>query len=127
MAYSNYYIGDALIRIKNACMAKQTEVVVPNTKIVRAVMEVLKREKFVESVNSREGGLEVKLKTKKGQSLVTDIKLMSKPGRRLYLTRAQIKAKKGFATLILSTSKGVKSGKEALKENQGGELIAEVS
>ena len=90
-------------------------------------MEVLKREKFVESVNSREGDLEVKLKTKKGQSLVTDIRLMSKPGRRLYLTRAQIKAKKGFATLILSTSEGVKSGKEALKENQGGELIAEVS
>ena len=54
-------------------MAGKSDVIVTNTKMVKAVMEVLKREKFVESVTSGKDGLEVKLRTKKGKSILTDI------------------------------------------------------
>jgi len=127
MISSNYRVGDALIRIKNACLAGASVVSVTNTKIIKAVVAVLVREKFVESVTVDDQELKLKLRTKKGKVVISDIVLISKPGRRMYVTLADLKSKKGVSTLILSTSKGMKSGKEAIKESQGGELVAEVS
>jgi len=127
MSYSNYHIGDALIRIKNACLAGYDEVKVTNTKSVRSVLDVLKREGFVESVSGVKNEIEVKLKRKKGSLGINDIILVSTPGRRIYIANSDVKSRHGIATLILSTPKGMKSGREAIKLGLGGELIAEVT
>ncbi len=63
----------------------------------------------------------------KGKSSITDLKRVSKPSRRVYVKASEIpRVLGGYGICILSTPKGVMSGKQARKENVGGELIAEV-
>ena len=124
---TNYPVGDFLIRIKNAMMANKKEVVLPQSKFIVAVAKVLKREGFLSEVKEdRKGTLVVRLAYHKKQPVLVDLKLVSKPGLRIYVGKDELERRRGAAILILSTPKGIMSSTDALKKGVGGEVIAEI-
>jgi small subunit ribosomal protein S8 len=125
-------IGDMLTRIRNAIMAKKKEVVVePASKLKMAILDVLKREGYIDGYKIE--GEEVKkkiivyLKYYQGKPVIQVIERVSKPGRRIYVGVEEIpKVYNGLGIAILSTPKGVLSDREAKKLRVGGELICKV-
>ncbi len=125
--YSNYKVGDFLIRIKNSALAGRTDVVLANTKLIKSTAEALKKEGYLSEVEVKDSVITVKIAKSHKKPLLMDLKLISKPGLRVYKSVDEIKSRKqGSSILILSTPKGVMSGKSAIKENVGGEVIVEV-
>ncbi len=125
-------IGDMLTRIRNAIMAKKKEVVVePTSKLKMAILDVLKREGYIEGYKIEGEGVKKKiivyLKYYQGKPVIQVIERVSKPGRRIYVGVDEIpKVYNGLGIAILSTSKGVLSDREAKKLRVGGELICKV-
>jgi small subunit ribosomal protein S8 len=125
-------IGDMLTRIRNAIMVKKKEVVVePASKLKMAILDVLKREGYIDGYKIE--GEEVKkkiivyLKYYQGKPVIQVIERVSKPGRRIYVGVEEIpKVYNGLGIAILSTPKGVLSDREAKKLRVGGELICKV-
>lgn len=126
MTYTVYPIGDFLISIKNAVMAKKHEVVTSTTKQKKAVAKALQKSDFIEDFSVKDGILSLNLKFSHKEPVLLNIKLVSKPGKRVYAKISDIEKKKGPSILLLSTPKGVMSSKEARKLRLGGEVIAEV-
>lgn len=123
---TNYQVGDFLIRLKNASMAGIKEVVFPKTNLVAAVAKTLKAEGFLDSVTEEDKNLVVTLSIFAKKPVLTNVKIVSKPGLRIYVNVDEIEKMKTPETLIISTPKGVLSGNEAKKKRTGGELIAKV-
>ena len=125
----NHRVSDLIIRIKNAASAKRKEVVFDNFKINKAILKVLVSEGFLEgfNVDTRDGRkvLIAIIKYEKRSPVFTDVLVVSKPSLRKYATFKQIPEiqRKGRHTIILSTNKGIMTGKEALKKNMGGEIL----
>jgi small subunit ribosomal protein S8 len=126
MTTTNYPLGDFLIRLKNASRARHKEVGLPTSKLIVAVAEVLKRQGFLTAVETKDGITTVTLAYKAKRPMLMDLKLVSKLGLRIYENADTIKKHRGASILILSSSKGILSSKEAIKEGVGGEVIAEV-
>lgn len=126
MKQTNYIVGNFLIILKNAVLAGKKTVRVEKTKMVESVADVLKRLGFISEIKEADGYLEVSLTYKNKSPILTDIKLVSKPGLRVYWDLKKIKDFHSRYVLIISTPKGVMSSKEALKEGLGGEVIAQV-
>jgi small subunit ribosomal protein S8 len=126
MGQINYTVGDSLIKIKNAALAGQKMVEIKNTKMVKNVVDVLLKLGFVSEIKSKDGLLEVYLAYKRKAPVLSNIKLVSKPGLRVYWDIKKLKNYRSASVLLISTSKGVLSSKDALKEGVGGEVIAEV-
>lgn len=129
-------IADMLTRIRNAQAAGLASVRVPASKLKLAILNLLVREKFIESVSTEEDGakktLLVTLKyealslTKK-RSAIQDIVRMSKEGRRMYVKCSEVtKVRNGYGIAVLSTSQGVMTGGEAYAKGLGGEYICQV-
>jgi small subunit ribosomal protein S8 len=127
MTTTNYSLGDFLIRIKNAGLAGRDEVLCRNTKLIQSVAESLKKHGYISEVKTSEGLISVKLAKANKKPILMDLKLISRPGLRIYKNVSDIKKrKKGSSVLFLSTPKGILTDKEALKENVGGEILVEV-
>lgn len=132
-------ISDMLTRIRNAQKAGHSEVAFPFSKLKMAVSKILEKEGFVESsetVNKNEensfDNIRIILKYQKSGNnsknpAISEITRVSKEGKRVYVKKDEIKKiKNGFGISIISTSKGVMTGKEARKMGLGGEYICEV-
>ncbi len=125
----NYRVSDLIIRIKNAARAKRKEVVLDNLKINKAILKVLVSEGFLEGFENetREERkvLVAEIKYEKRNPVLTDVLVVSKPSLRKYATAKEIPGiqRKGRHTIILSTNKGIMTGREALKKNMGGEVL----
>jgi len=131
-------ISDFFIRIKNAYRVKKDRVVIPFSKMKYEMAKILEREGFILAVRKKRkkkrevetGQLLLDLKLKyddDGQPPFSDVRLISTPGRRIYLKKEEVKpVKSGYGILIISTSKGVMTDKEARKLGIGGQAIAEV-
>lgn len=115
-----------MIRIKNAVLAKNREVSSVLTKQNLAVAEVLKEAGYLDEVIKEDNLLLLKLKFSSKKPVIRNLKLVSKPGRRIYVSLKEIRKKKGPSVYLLNTPKGVLSSSQALKKGVGGELIAEV-
>ncbi len=125
---TNYFVGDFLIRVKNAARAKNKELVFPQSKQVFEVAKALSRIGILEEVKkTTEGATALSLTFKNKKPVLRDLKLISKPGLRVYMGADEIGEKRGPSTLLISTPLGVLSSKEALKKRVGGEVIAEIS
>lgn len=126
MTQTNYPTGDYLIKIKNAAQAKNREVedVATNKKV--AIAKALEKAGFVEDVKVKAGVLTLNLKFSHKAPVMDDIKLVSKPGKRVYFKFDDIEAKRGSSILLVSSPKGVLTSKEAKKVGTGGEVIAEI-
>jgi small subunit ribosomal protein S8 len=125
-------IGDFLTRIRNASMARQEKVDIPASKIRAGIATVLKEEGYIRHFkvarDSKQGVMRVYLKyDDQGSPVITEIRRSSRPGRRYYVAHDKIpKVRSGFGLSILSTSKGVISGRKATEGNLGGEVLCTV-
>ncbi len=122
-------IADLLTRIRNANMIKSEKVDIPASKLKIEIIKVLKEKGFVKGYrllkNNKRGLLKVLLKYIDGEErVITGLKRISKPGRRLYVGKDKIpKVMGGFGIAILSTSKGVFSDERCRQEGVGGEVL----
>lgn len=127
-------ISDMLTRIRNALMAKQGSVSMPLSKIKVAIAKILKEEGYVEDYKvitddkTQFKNLIIRLKyagdVKRQRSVITNLKRVSKPGRRIYTAVRDIPwVRSGMGIAILSTPKGVITGQQARRLHVGGEVI----
>ena len=124
-------IADLLTRIRNAAMVGKTEIRVPTSKLKKVVAEQLVKNKYLADVKQEEGkprGTRVVTLAKDGENCpITEIARVSKPGRRVYVAASDIpKVKQGRGIVLVSTSKGVMTGGEAVKQKLGGEVLLKV-
>lgn len=125
---TNYPVGDFLIQIKNASLADKKELSLSSSKLIKSVAEALKKQKILNNVEEKDGQLKVSLAYHNKKPVLLDLKLVSKPGLRIYRSVDEIKnrRRKNASFLIISTPKGILSSEEAIKENSGGEVLAEI-
>lgn len=118
---------DFVIRIKNAARAQRRELVVPFSKLNREVGLLLVKEGFLEEVKEEKStnSLKVKIAYEKRTPRLYDTSVISRPSLKKYIGPKDIAdiEKRGRKTLIISTSKGVMTGKVAQKNNLGGEIL----
>ena len=126
-------IADMLTRIRNANSSKHKTVDVPASNMKRAIANILLNEGYVKAVeeiegNANQGVLRITLKyDEKGARVIDGLKRISKPGLRVYASKDELpKVLNGLGIALISTSKGIKTDKEARAENLGGEVLAYV-
>jgi small subunit ribosomal protein S8 len=123
-------ISDMFTRIRNAIAVNKHEVSMPHSKIKEAVAKILAKNGFLEDVavdNSEFKILTITINSEDANATITEIERLSKPGRRLYVGADKIPTiKRGRGIVIVSTSSGVMTGKEAKAKRLGGELIGQV-
>ena len=124
-------IADLLTRIRNAKMVGKTEIRVPSSKLKKVVAEQLVKNGYltkvaVEVAKPRDI-LVVTINDPSENSTIHEITRVSKPGRRVYVAAADIpRVKSGRGLVLVSTSKGVMTGQEAVKNKLGGEVLLKV-
>ena len=129
---TNDPVGDMIARIKNAGERKRAKVITPASKLRQRVLDVLQSEGYIRGYNrglSADGfaQFEIELKYYDGAPVIAEISRVSKPGRRVYSSIADLKpVKNGLGISILSTSKGVMSDTAARDANVGGEVLCRV-
>lgn len=126
-------IADLLTRIRNGLRVHGAKVEIRKSRLNEEVVKVLAREGFLEEVRevatpSGRGALEVKLKyDADGESVISKIGRVSRPGRRIYSGVKDIpRILNGMGIAVLSTSRGVMSDREARAAGVGGEVLCEV-
>ena len=123
-------IADMLTRIRNANSAKHKTVDIPASKMKTAIAEILFKEGYIKSFeiinNETQGIIRVTLKyDEKGNRVIDGIKRISKPGLIVYAGKEELpKVLNGLGIAIVSTSKGLKTDKEAREAEIGGEVLA---
>ena len=122
-------LGDMLTRIRNGQNARKSVVYSPASRFRSNVLEVLKREGYIRnysSVDVRPGlkELKIELKYHEGQPVISEIKRVSRPGRRVYFGLRDLpRVYNGLGIAILSTPRGVLSDNEARTAKVGGEVL----
>jgi small subunit ribosomal protein S8 len=124
-------IADMLTRIRNAMLAGKNEVRLPSSKIKVTVAKELKKAGYLSDVATEKGSprdtLIITIAEAGKNPTITEITRVSKPGRRVYAGANEIpKVKSGRGIVLVSTSKGVMTGAEAIKNRLGGELLCKV-
>ncbi|MBQ4133535.1 MAG: 30S ribosomal protein S8 [Desulfovibrionaceae bacterium] len=120
-------IADMLTRIRNAHLALHKEVSVPRSKIKESIANILRDEGYVEDVSVEDRDIKIGLKYIGGKGVISGLKRISKPGRRIYVSAAGVpNVQNGLGICIVSTSKGVISGAKAKEQHIGGELLCEI-
>ncbi|MEK7151289.1 MAG: 30S ribosomal protein S8 [Patescibacteria group bacterium] len=128
-------IANMLNQIKNAQLRGYPEVVLPFSNIKFEIANILKNNNFVSEVEKKKkktkksefNVLAIGLKYNDGVGAISDIKLVSKPSRRMYSGKNDIhKIKNGYGISVMSTSRGIMSGDDAKKVGVGGEMLFEV-
>jgi small subunit ribosomal protein S8 len=122
-------IADMLTRIRNAAQIKKREVVIPSSKLKVEIAKILKDEGYIRNFkvtdDNKQGILNVSLKySDDNSSVISGIRRISRPGRRLFCTRESIpKVLNGMGTAIISTSKGMMTDKRCADIGLGGEIL----
>ena len=128
-------ISDMLIRIKNAQMVKNEHVWVPFSRVKFKIAEILKNGDFISGFEKKKRKVKktehdyifIDLKYDNNGSAISDVKIVSRQSRRMYVKAKDIKpVRSGYGLAVLSTPKGIMSSKEARKNNLGGELMFEI-
>lgn len=120
-------IADMLTRIRNAQAVGKETVICPYSKLKFEIAKILKRENFIGEMEKENNFLHLKLKYINNQPIISGLKRISKPGRRIYLKKHELpRIKNDFGLAIISTSSGLMTNKEAERKKIGGEIICEV-
>lgn len=123
-------IADLLTRMRNANQMRYNEVVVPSSKVKQEIVKILKEEGYITDYkiekNDVQDNIIITLKYGKNKErVISGLKRISKPGLRVYAKAEEIPTVlNGLGISIVSTSKGIMTGKSAKKENLGGEVLA---
>lgn len=122
-------ISDMLSRIRNALSARKRYVLIPSSKLKRAMAEILVEEGYVKSVDVVQQGPQEQLRlwlkyTEDSDPLIEGLKRVSKPGRRIYAAKDEIPwVLSGIGVAIISTSRGVMTDRQARRYGVGGEVV----
>jgi small subunit ribosomal protein S8 len=124
-------IADMLSRIRNAIAVGKSQVSMPHSKVKETIARILTDNGFVSAVDvTDEDGrkmLEITINSDEESAKITEINRLSRPGRRLYVKSPAVPTvKRGRGIVVISTSHGIMTGREATAKNLGGELICEV-
>ncbi len=125
-------IADMLTRIRNSIIARHEKVDIPASKLKAEVARILKEEGYIQGFKFIEEGPQgvLRLMLRRpadGTLVILGIQRVSRPGRRIYVNKDQIpKVQGGLGINILSTSRGLMTGRQAMREGVGGELLANV-
>ncbi len=125
-------VADFLTRIRNSIRARHQKLDVPASKLKAEIARILKEEGYIANYKlTEEGGMKVlRVYLKYGpnnEAVIRDLKRISRPGCRVYLGRDEIKrVQGGLGISIMTTPKGVMTGRQARREGVGGEILAEV-
>ena len=124
-------VADLLTRIRNAIAVGKTEVRVPTSKLKFAVADKLQKTNYLAKVEVEEaqprGILHIVINNEGEAARINEIEKVSTPGRRIYAGVSEIpKVKSGRGTVLISTSKGIMTGQEAIKNKLGGEILVKV-
>ncbi len=125
-------IADMLTRIRNAQMANHEKVVVPSSKLKKALLDVLSAEGYINGYEVKDNGgkpeLVINLKYYQGKPVIAEVKRVSRPGLRVYKKKDELpKVMGGLGIAIVSTSKGVMTDHQARKAGLGGEVVCTVA
>ena len=129
---NNHAVSDFVIRIKNASLARRTEVSLPYSNINKEVAKVLKKEGFLTEVKEEKNGikktLHVVIAYEKRKPVLTDVVIISKPSLRVYKPSKNIRdiEIRGRHKVVMTTSQGVMTGQEAKKKGIGGEILFKI-
>lgn len=127
-----YHVADFVIRIKNASAARRKEVKMPYSKMSKAVAKVLVKEGFLADIKEVEvEGKKMLLagvRFERRKPVVSDVVIVSKPSLRMHLDKNALtkEQRRDALTLVVSTSSGIMSGKDAIKKGIGGELLFKI-
>ncbi len=129
-------IADMLARIRNALMVRHTTVSMPSSKMKASIAKILKDEGYIHDYRVVDNGQAYQVLTlhlkyvgdlKHQRAVITDLKRVSKPGRRIYTSVREIPwVRSGMGIAVLSTPKGVLTGQQARRLNVGGEILCYV-
>ncbi|MBU0721780.1 30S ribosomal protein S8 [bacterium] len=128
----NDLVSDALTRVRNAGMRRLPVTTLVHSKSVEAVANILVEKGYIDSCNVVEDGVKKTIKVvlkynDEGKTVINELKKISKPGRRVYKGKEEIKRfKNGYGTIIVSTSKGVLPNDKAYELGIGGEVLCTV-
>ena len=126
-------IADLLTRIRNGIRAKHQSVDIPASNMKREIVRILKEEGFIDSYSfsedNKQGMLRVQLRyTPSKQSVITSLSRVSRPGCRVYAKKSEVPTVLGgMGICIVSTSRGLLTGKQATQRGVGGEVLCAVS
>jgi small subunit ribosomal protein S8 len=122
-------IADMLTIVRNGSRAKKEKVDVKNSRLSREILNIFKKEGYIKNFKTiddkKQGVIRIYLKYEEDKApLITQIKRISKPGLRIYANKENVpRVLNGLGTAVISTSRGVLTGKEAKKEKVGGEVV----
>lgn len=124
-------IADLITRIRNAGMVGKNQISVPTSKLKVAIVEVLVKNGYLDSFHIEDakprGVLNIIITQTGTTPRINEIKKVSKPGRRVYVSANEIPTvKSGRGTVIISTPKGLMTGRDAKKNRLGGEVLIQV-
>lgn len=124
-------IADMLSRIRNAIAVNKHEVAMPHSKIKEAVARILADNGFISTVDVKDDSgrkqLVIMINGEDESAKITEINRLSRPGRRMYVKSPAVPTvRRGRGIVVISTSHGIMTGREAMAKNLGGELICEV-
>ena len=123
-------VGDALTQIRNANLIKSLSTLVPNTRSNYQILRILQREGFIKSfsvLSTKHLILHLKYADRGRYPILTNMRRISKPGRRIYAPYKEIPSiLGGLGIVILSTSKGILTDREARFEGVGGEILCSI-
>lgn len=124
-------IADFITRMRNAIMAGKNEILVPTSRLKTQVAEVLEKNGYISSFEVKDGNprgiLRVVINEEGENPKINEITKVSKPGQRIYSAADDLPTvKSGRGMIIVSTSKGLMTGRDAKKNRLGGEILAKV-
>ncbi|MGD9970877.1 MAG: 30S ribosomal protein S8 [Sulfuricurvum sp.] len=128
----NDLIADSLTRIRNAAMRRLETTTLMHSKVVEAVVAIMADKGYIESFNVVEEGVKKTINVvlkydEKGRTVINEVKRISKPGRRIYKGKDELKRfKNGYGTIIVSSSKGVLPNDKAYELGVGGEVLCTI-
>jgi len=125
-------IADMLARMRNASMIRRKDLSMPSSKLKIEIAKILKEEGFIKNYkiveDDKQGILSISLKyTDANQSVITGTRRVSKPGCRIYCTRDAVpKVLDGLGVAVISTSRGIATGRKCAEWGVGGEVLCYV-
>jgi len=124
-------IADMLTRIRNAALARQLRTTIPASNMKLAIAKILKEEGYIKDFelvkDNPQGTIRVTLRYVEKKPVVTQLKRVSKPGLRVYTRHDDIpRVRGGLGTAIISTPKGLMTGRKAYQQGMGGEVVCYV-
>ena len=129
-----HLLSDTIARVRNAQLVKKQYTVVYHSKVIENVLKVFLKEGYIDGVETfeeRKGVLKIKVhlkyEKKENDPVISEIKVISKPGRRVFKSYRDVdKLYGGLGTVLLSTSKGVITDNEARNIKAGGEVLCSI-